>query len=139
MLNNRETSLLDQPRSGHPLIGNNEAQRDLVEQQPQTSTCRVSAELGSSDATIDHHLHQTKLVNRRCRGVPHTLIRAQQQRHVNTCILMLRIPQMFVSGIELLLKLRSGYFTVTPVRGTCGSRIASLTGSSCVSGGILRE
>jgi transposase len=55
--NNGETSLADLPRSGRPSTVNNEALRELVEQQPQTSTRRLSAELGPSKSTIDRHLH----------------------------------------------------------------------------------
>ena len=43
--NNGETSLADQPRSGRPSTVNTEALHELVEQQPQTSTRRLSAEL----------------------------------------------------------------------------------------------
>lgn len=91
--NNGETSLADLPRSGRPSTVNNEALRELVEQQPQTSTRRLSAELGPSKSTIDRHLHQIGLVNRRCREVPHEMTPAQQKRRVDTCTHLLENPK----------------------------------------------
>ena len=84
LFNNGETSLEDQPRSGRPSTMNIEAlHRELVEQQPQTSTHRLSsAELDpSKSSTIAHHLNEIGLVNRCCcREVPLELNVAQEQR-----------------------------------------------------------
>lgn len=66
---------------------------ELVKKRPQTSTRRLSAELGPSKSTIDRHLHELGLENRRCRQVPHELTAAQQKRRVQLCTELLTNPQ----------------------------------------------
>ena len=65
--NSAETSFEDQPMSGSPpsTMNIDEALRKLVEQQPQTSNRRLSAQLGSSKSTIARrHLNKIGLVKR---------------------------------------------------------------------------
>ena len=60
--------------------------REMVEQQPQTSTLRLSASAFSPFmSVIVHYPNIIELVNRGCREVPHELIMDQQQRRVDTC------------------------------------------------------
>ena len=81
-INSGETSLDYQLRSnGRPSTLSIEAlYRELVEQQPQTSTPRLlSAELGPFNSTIVSHLNKIGLVNWHCRReVPHDLTTYQK-------------------------------------------------------------
>lgn len=89
---NGDTSLNDKLRSGRPSIMDNEALRNLVEEQPSTSTRRLSAETGASQPTIVRHLHQLGFRNRHPREVPHELTTHQAQQRVNLCNKMLANP-----------------------------------------------
>ena len=66
---NSETSLEHQPRSGRPSTMIIEALHlELVEQQPQTGTCRLLDEPNSSKSTTSpRHLNKIGPVNRHCR------------------------------------------------------------------------
>ena len=81
-INNSEIGSENQPRSnGRISTLNIEAlYRELVEQQPQTSTPRLlSAELGPFNSTIVSHLNKIGLVNWHCRReVPHDLTTYQK-------------------------------------------------------------
>lgn len=79
------TSLEDEPRSGRPPIVDSETVRQAVEASPQTSTRRLSAELGCSQKTAHRKLVELGKVNRRCRVVPHELTPQQAQRRVEVC------------------------------------------------------
>ena len=68
-----DTSLEDQSRSGRQSVANNDEFRSLVEQQPCTSTRRLSEELGYSQTTIVRHLHNLGFVPRNPLRVPHEL------------------------------------------------------------------
>jgi histone-lysine N-methyltransferase SETMAR len=90
--NNGDTSLENKSRSGRPSTTDNEALRELVEQQPGTSTRRLSAELGPSQPTIVRHLHQLGFENRRPRVMPHELTNQQAKRRVDLCSQLLANP-----------------------------------------------
>jgi transposase len=49
-------SLEDEQRPGRPPIWDSEATKEAAEQQPSTSTCRLSDTLGPSKSTIHRHL-----------------------------------------------------------------------------------
>jgi transposase len=49
-------SLEEEQRPGRPQIWDSEATKNAAEQQPSTSTCRLSDALGPSESTIYHHL-----------------------------------------------------------------------------------
>jgi transposase len=48
--------LEDEQRPGRPRIWNSEAIKEAAEQQPSTSTCRLSDTPGPSKSTIHRHL-----------------------------------------------------------------------------------
>lgn len=83
--NDGDTSLQDQPRSGRPSMVDSEIVRQAVEATPNTSTRRLSNELGASKSTMHRKLIELGKVNRRCRVVPHELTAAQAQRRVDVC------------------------------------------------------
>jgi [histone H3]-lysine36 N-dimethyltransferase SETMAR len=87
-----DVSLEDQPRSGRPSVVDDDTLRQAVEEQPCTSTRRLSAELGPSQPTIQRHLHQLGLVNRRCRQIPHELTATQAQQRLDLCKELLAHP-----------------------------------------------
>ena len=81
--NKGETNIEDRPRSGRrPSTMIIEILLELLEQQPQTSTARLPADLDSSRSTIPlHHLSKMRLVNRHSLlEVPHKLTVDQQQQ-----------------------------------------------------------
>ena len=87
-----DVNLEDQPRSGRPSVVDDDTLRQAVEEQPCTSTRRLSAELGPSQPTIQRHLHQLGLVNRRCRQIPHELTATQAQQRLDLCKELLAHP-----------------------------------------------
>jgi histone-lysine N-methyltransferase SETMAR len=91
--NQGDTSLEDQERSGRPSVVNKEEFRALVEQQPSTSTRRLSEELGHSQSTIVRHLHNMGFVNKNPLRVPHELTNIQAQRRVDLCRKLLDNPR----------------------------------------------
>ena len=54
-----------QTKVGRPSTVEDKALLKMAEQQPCTSTCMLSLELGPSQSTINQHLHKFGLVNRR--------------------------------------------------------------------------
>lgn len=88
-----DTTLQEKPRSGRPSVVDNEVLLEAIQHQPSSSTRALSAELGPSQSTINRHLHQLGLVNRRCREVPHELTPSQQKRRVEVCKELLSNPQ----------------------------------------------
>ena len=54
-----DTSLEDKPRSGKPSVVEDETLLEIVEQQPSTSLCTLSAELGPSQTSINTSISST--------------------------------------------------------------------------------
>ena len=88
-----DTSLEDQPRSGRAFVVNKEELRVVVEQQPSSSTRRLSGDLGPSRRTIARHLHNLGFVCRNPLRVPHDLTENQAQRRLDLCQELLTNPR----------------------------------------------
>jgi hypothetical protein len=73
-------SLEDEQHLGRPRIWDGEATKEAAEQQPSTSTHRLSDTLGPSKSTIHHHLTALGKVYKSCRVVHHELTAVQAQR-----------------------------------------------------------
>jgi hypothetical protein len=86
-------SLENEQRPRRPRIWDSEATKEAAEQQPSTSTRRLSDTLGPSKSTI--HLHLTALgkIYKSCRIVPHELTAEQAQRGVEFCRKLLQLPK----------------------------------------------
>jgi hypothetical protein len=84
-------SLEDEQRPGQPRIWESEATKEAAEQQPSTSTCRLSDTLGPSKSTIHSHLTALGKIYKSCRVVPHELTVEQAQRRVEFCCKFLRL------------------------------------------------
>jgi transposase len=79
-------SLEDEQRPGRPRIWDSEATTEAAEQQPSTSTRRLSDTLGPSNSTtIDRHLTALGNIYKSCRVVPRQLTAEQAQRRVQFC------------------------------------------------------
>ena len=120
--NNSETSLEDQQRSGRPssTLNIETLLRWLVKQQPQSSTCRLSAELAPLSPLFPAILIKSDKWRRRCWEVPHELTGDQQQQD-DLSTLVLNCPKILlrivISAVELLLVMRSWQFIVMPPTG----------------------
>lgn len=90
--NQGDTGLEDQERSGRPSVVNQDEFLALVEQQPCSSTRRLSEELGYSQSTVVRHLHNMGFVNKNSLRVPHELTNVQAQRRVDLCRELLNNP-----------------------------------------------
>jgi transposase len=66
-------SLEDEQRPGRPRICDSEATNEVAEQQPSTSTRRLSDTLCPSKSTIHRHLIALGKIFKSCRIVPHDL------------------------------------------------------------------
>jgi hypothetical protein len=86
-------SLEDEPRLGQPRIWDSESTKEAAEQQPSTSTCRLSDTLGPSKSTIHHHLTALGKIYKSCRVVSHQLTVEQAQRRVNFCRKLLQLSK----------------------------------------------
>jgi hypothetical protein len=86
-------SLEDEHRSGRPRIWDNEATKEAAEQQPSTSSRRLSDTLGPSKSTILRHLTALGKIFKSCRIVPHELTAEQVQRRVEFCRKLLQLPK----------------------------------------------
>jgi transposase len=62
-------SLEDEQRPGRPRIWDSEATKRVAEQQPSTSTRRLTDTLGPSKCTIHHHLTALGIIYKSCRIV----------------------------------------------------------------------
>ncbi|UYV76140.1 hypothetical protein LAZ67_13002790 [Cordylochernes scorpioides] len=80
-----DISLEDKPRMGRPHVMGIETLRYLVMDNPQKSTCEMSARLGPSQDTINRSLHKLHFVSKRSKQDPHDLTIAQSQRRVEFC------------------------------------------------------
>ncbi|WP_370716210.1 hypothetical protein [Sphingomonas sp. IW22] len=87
------TSLEDNERPGRPSVVNKEVLRAKVEQQPCTSTRRLSDELGPSQSTINRHLRNLGFVCRNPLQVPHILTEKQSKHRLEVCRKLLTNPQ----------------------------------------------
>lgn len=88
-----DTSFNDLPRTGRPISFDSEILCKAVNDNPKTSTRRLSAKLGASQSTITRHLHKVGKVNKRFREIPHELTPAQAKRRVDTCRKLLQNPK----------------------------------------------
>jgi transposase len=75
----------DEQRPGRPRIWFSEATKEAAEQQPSTSTRRLSETLGPTKSTIHRHLTALGKIYKSCRIVPHELTAEQAQRRVGFC------------------------------------------------------
>jgi hypothetical protein len=75
-----DLSLEDEQRPGRPWICDSEETKEAAEQQPSTSTRRLSDTLGPSKSTIHCHLRALGIIYKSCRVLPHELIAEQDQR-----------------------------------------------------------
>jgi transposase len=78
-------SLEDEQHPGRPRIWDSETTKEAAEQQPSTSTCRLSNTLGPSKSTIHCHLTALGKIYKSCRFVPHELTAEQAQRRAEFC------------------------------------------------------
>jgi hypothetical protein len=86
-------SLEDAQRLGRPRIWDSEATKEAAEQQPSTSTRRLSDTLGPSMSTIHHRLTALGKICKSYRFVPHELTAEQAQRRVGFCRKLLKLPK----------------------------------------------
>jgi hypothetical protein len=73
-------SLEDVQHMGRPRIWDSEATKEVAEQQPSTSTRRLSDTLGPSKSTIHCHLTGLGKIYKSYRFVPHELTAEQAHR-----------------------------------------------------------
>jgi hypothetical protein len=85
--------LEDEQRPGRPPIWDSEATKEAAEQQPSTSTHRLSDTLGPSKSTIHRHLTALGKIYKSCRVVPHEMTAEQAQRRVEFCRKLLQLPK----------------------------------------------
>jgi transposase len=86
-------SLEDEQRPGRPRIWDSEGTKEAAEQQPSTSTRRLSDTLGPSKITIHLHLTALRKIYKSCRIVPQELTAEQAQRRVEFCRKLLQLPK----------------------------------------------
>jgi hypothetical protein len=67
--------------------------KEAAEQQPSTSTRRLSETLGPSKRTIHRHLTALGNIYKSCRVVPHELTAEQAQRRVEFGRKLLQLPK----------------------------------------------
>jgi hypothetical protein len=86
-------SLEDEQRPGRPRIWDGDATKEAPEQQPSTSTRRLSDTIGPSKSTLHRHLTALGNIYKSCRVVPHELTAEQAQRRVQFCRKLLQLPK----------------------------------------------
>jgi hypothetical protein len=94
-------SLEDEQHLGQPRIWDSEGTKEAAEQQPSTSTHRLSDTVGPSKGTIHRRLTALGKIYKSCRVVPHELTAGQSQRRVEFCCKLLQLPNdhCFIIGI----------------------------------------
>jgi transposase len=94
-------NLEGEQRPGRSRIWDSEATKEAAEQQPSTSTRRLSDTFGPSKSTIHRHLTVLGKIYKSCRIVPHKLTAEQAQRLVEFCRKLLQLPKdhRFIKGI----------------------------------------
>jgi histone-lysine N-methyltransferase SETMAR len=90
--NDGDTSLEDKPRSGRPIELDNDDLLTALEEEPHSSTRELSAATGHSQTTMNRHLNEIGLVNKRPRQDLHELTDAQAERRVEVCQQLLKNP-----------------------------------------------
>jgi hypothetical protein len=85
-------NLEDEQRPGRPRIWDSVATKEAAEQQPSTSTRRLSDTFGPSKGNIHRHLTALGKIYKSCRIVPHELTAEQVQRRVEFCRKLLQLP-----------------------------------------------
>jgi hypothetical protein len=85
------SSLEDEQHPGRPQIWDSEATKEAVEQQPSTSTHRLSGTFGPSRSIIHRHLTSLGQIYRSCRVVPHELTVERGQRRAKFCRKLLQL------------------------------------------------
>jgi transposase len=78
-------SLVDEQHPGRPRIWDSEATKEAAEEQPSTSTRRLSDTLGPSKITIHIQLTTIRKIYKSCRIAPHELTAEQSLRRVEIC------------------------------------------------------
>jgi hypothetical protein len=86
-------SLEDEQLPGRPRIWDSEATKEVSEQQPSTSTRRLSDTLGPSKSNIHSHLTALGKMYKSCTIVPHELTAEQAQRRVEFCRKLLQLQK----------------------------------------------
>jgi hypothetical protein len=86
-------SLEDEERPGRPRIWDSEATKEAAEQQPSTSTRRLSDTLGPSKSGIHRHLTALSAFYKSCRIVPHELTAEQAQRRAQFWRKLVQLPK----------------------------------------------
>jgi hypothetical protein len=76
-------SLKDEQHLGQPRIWDSEVTKEAAEQQPSTSTHRLSNILGPSKSTTHCHLTALGKIYKSCRVVPHELTAEQVSNELN--------------------------------------------------------
>jgi hypothetical protein len=86
-------SLEDEQHLGQSRIWDSEVTKEAAEQQPSTSTRRLSDTLGPSKSTIHRHPTALGKMYKSCRVVPHELTAEQAQQRVEFCRKLLQLPK----------------------------------------------
>jgi DeoR/GlpR family transcriptional regulator of sugar metabolism len=86
-------SVEDEQRLGQPRIWDSEATKEAAEQQPSTTTGRLSDTLGPSKSTIHRHLTALRKIYKSCRVALNELTAEQAQRQVKFCSKLLQLPK----------------------------------------------
>jgi hypothetical protein len=86
-------SLEDEQRPGRPRIWDSEVTKETAEQQPATSTRRLSDTLGPSKSTIHRHLTALGNIYKSYRIVSHELTAEQDQRLIEFRRKLLQLPK----------------------------------------------
>ena len=83
----------DYPKcSGRQSILNSAALLEAVENNPSSSTRKLSGQLGLSKSIICRHLYLQGKVVRRCQEIPHELTEKKAQRRLDICKDLLKNP-----------------------------------------------
>ena len=90
--NDGDTSLEDKPRSGRPTELDDDDLLAALGDEPHSSTRELSRVTGHSHITINRHLNEMGLVNKRPRQDPHELTDAQAMQRVEVCKQLLQNP-----------------------------------------------
>jgi histone-lysine N-methyltransferase SETMAR len=86
-------SLKGEQHPGRPGIWDSEMTKEAAEQQPSTSTRRLSDTLGPSKSPIHRHLTALGKIYNSYRVVPHELTVEQAQGRVKFCCKLLQLPK----------------------------------------------
>lgn len=82
-------SLENQPRSGRPIVFDNDALRQAIEEDPRQTIEDLSARLGATLSTVKRHLHEIGKVCRAGVWVPHDLTPEQKINRLTICNFLL--------------------------------------------------